>query len=355
MSAASEPAARHDRDALVRFAAALFAAAGMEAGKAATVADILVEADMMGHDTHGLGLAARYLDEIAAGHLATTGEPGVVSDRGACVAWDGRRLPGPWLVTKAIDLALERVGQYGMVAVAIGNAHHMACLAAYPRRVAERGLVLTMATSAPGVATVAPFGGTRGALSPAPIAAGFPTGGTPGGDPVLIDISGSITTNNMAARLAREGRRYDRPWLMDAEGNATDDPNVLTQGGTVLPAGGLDHGQKGYGWGLLSEALSQGMSGLGRAEKPAGMTNAAFIQVFDPAAFGGLDAFTRQTATITANCLASPPRAGGGKVRLPGQSGLRKREQALREGVALRAGILDSLRPWAEKLGVPMP
>lgn len=332
-------------------AAALLRAAGMGAEKAAAVAEVLVEADRLGHDTHGVALLPRYLDEIVSGSMTLEGEPEVIADRGATVAWDGRRLPGPWLVTRALDLAMERAPRFGMVGIAIGNGHHMGGLAAYLERVTARGLVVTMASSAPGVASVAPFGGTRGALSPAPFAAGFPTGE----DPVLIDISASVTTNNMAMRLAREGRRYERPWLMDASGKATDDPTVLQRGGTVLPAGGLDHGQKGYGWALYAEAMSQGFSGRGRADGVKGMVNAIFIQVTDPDAFAGLAAFTLQTGTIAENCRASTPRPGGGAVRLPGEAGLRRRETAMAEGVSLRPETSEALRPWAERLGIPLP
>lgn len=348
---AAATATRHAPAALRGFAAALFGAAGMDAEKAGAVAEVLVEADMLGHDTHGLALAIRYLDEIAAGGLAVTGEPAVISDRGACIAWDGRRLPGPWLMTRAIDLAMERAAVHGMCGVAIGNGHHIACLAAYLPRVVARGMVLSIHSSAPGIASVAPFGGVRAALSPAPFAIGAPTSG----DPVLVDVSASVTTNNMAMRLAREGRRYDRPWLMDADGAATDDPTVLQRGGTVLPAGGQDHGQKGTGWALAAEALSQGLSGQGRGSGAKGMVNAVFLQVIDPAAFAGPDAFTREAGAIAGNCRASPPRPGLGPVRLPGEAGLRRREAAGRDGVALRDGILESLRPWAAKLGVALP
>ena len=155
---------------------------------------------------------------------------------------------------------------------------------------------------------------------------------------MLIDVSASVTTNNMAMRLAREGRRYDRPWLMDAEGTETDDPAVLQRGGTVLPAGGLDHGQKGYGWGLVTEALSQGLSGHGRADRPRGMVNAIFLQVIDPSAFAGLDAFVRQTGAIATGCRAKPiapglrprPPAGRGRTPKAGCNGARRRVLARR-------------------------
>lgn len=343
--------ARHDAAELRRFAAGLFAAAGLDGPKAAAVAEILVEADMLGHDTHGLELASRYLGDIEAGGMTPSGDPEVLSDRGACLAWNGRRLPGPWLMLRAMEIAFERVGQYGTASIAIGNGHHIGCLAAYLRRAAERGLVLSIHSSAPGIATVAPFGGLRAALSPAPFSIGFPTGS----DPVMIDVSASITTNNMALRLSREGRRYERPWLMSAEGEVSDDPAVLQRGGTVLPAGGQDHGQKGYGWALAAEALSQGFSGQGRADGPKGMVNAVFLQVFDPDAFAGLDAFTRQTGAIVDGCRTSPPRPGNGPVRLPGEGGLRRYRDAEAGGVLLREGILEALRPWAEKFRLAMP
>jgi LDH2 family malate/lactate/ureidoglycolate dehydrogenase len=336
---------------LRRFAAELFAAVGMEAEKATVMAEVLVEADLLGHSTHGLALVPRYMDEIGSGAMAISGTPRLIADRGACVSWDGQRLPGPWLGAQALDLAMQRVGTYGTVMVAIGNSHHVGCLAAYLPRVTEHGYVALLASSGPGVATVAPFGGARAVLSPAPIAAGFPTRG----DPILIDVSASITTNNMAATLAREGRRYPHRWLLDAAGEPTDDPAVLRQGGSILPAGGLDHGQKGYGWGLIAEALSQGLSGFGRADAPRGMLNTLTVQVIDPAAFAGADAFVRQTSAIAEMCRSSPPRSGQPAVRLPGESAMRRKRAAARDGVALNASIVASLQHCAERLKLSPP
>ena len=155
----NESGSRYAPDALRRFATTLFAAAGVEADKAEVMAELLVEADLLGHTTHGLALVPRYMDEIAAGSMATSGSMEVIADRGACVTWDGRRLSGLWLTAKAVDLALERVETYGTVTVAIGNGHHAGCLAAYLPRVTERGCMAFIATSAPGIASVAPSGG----------------------------------------------------------------------------------------------------------------------------------------------------------------------------------------------------
>ena len=94
---------------------------GLEAG--APLPEGLVEADLLGHSTHGLQLASAYLGELEAGTMTPRGEPETVADRGGAVTWDGRRLPGLWLTAKAVDLAIERAARHGIVAVAIRNSH----------------------------------------------------------------------------------------------------------------------------------------------------------------------------------------------------------------------------------------
>lgn len=175
----------YDARALIGAAEGIFAGAGLEPEKAAVVAELLVEADLMGHTTHGLSLAPWYLSSIQEGTMTKAGEPKVISDRGACVAWDGRRLPGIWLTAKALDIAIERAPTYGTVTVAIGNSHHIGALAAYLPRATEKGFMVLLGSSSPSGASVAPFGGTKGVVTPNPLGVGIPTSG----DPILIDIS----------------------------------------------------------------------------------------------------------------------------------------------------------------------
>ena len=336
---------------LRNFAAALFRHAGLEGDKPDVTAEVLLEADLIGHTTHGLALAPRYLQEIGNGSMAVKGEPEIVSDRGACVCWNGRRLPGVWLTSQAVGLALERVGTYGTVTITIGNSHHLGCLAAYLPRATEKGYLAIVSSSDPSQKNVAPFGGREPVFTPNPIAVGIPTDG----DPVLLDTSASITTNNMGARLVREKRRLPGPWALDAAGLPTDDPTVLTAGGSILPAGGMDHGHKGYAWALFVEALTQGLAGFGRADEPKGWGACAFVQVVDPDAFGGRRAFVRQTEWLVRACRTSAPRPGVDQVRVPGEHALARKRMALAQGVVPYPGVLDALRPVAEKFGVPMP
>jgi LDH2 family malate/lactate/ureidoglycolate dehydrogenase len=345
--------ARYRAADLVAFARGLFAAAGCDGDKPQVIAEYLVEADLMGHATHGLQLAAGYLEEIEAGRMKTKGEPEVVGDRGAAVTWDGAMLPGVWLTVRAVDLGIERARTHGACTIAIRRSHHIACLATFLPRATDRGMLAMIASSDPADASVAPFGGLRAVFTPDPIAVGIPTDR----EPILIDMSASITTNGLTNRLRKEGRRYPGPWAMTGAGEPTDDPNALFTDppGTLLPSGGKDHGHKGYGLALTIEALTQALPGYGRSAKPTGWGAGVFVQVFDPAAFGGTDAFRRETGWIAAACRDNPPAPGFAAVRLPGQQALANKRAALKDGVSLYAGIIEALRPWEEKLGVAVP
>src|SRR4051794_13651401 len=151
--------ARYRAADLTAYAAALFRAVGCDGDKPQVIAAGLVEADLLGHSTHGLHLAAAYLRELESGSMTAVGEPEVVSDRGAAVTWDGRRLPGVWLTARAVDLAAERAAKHGLAAVAIRRSHHIGCLAAFLQRATDRGMMVTVASSDPSVASVAPYGG----------------------------------------------------------------------------------------------------------------------------------------------------------------------------------------------------
>ncbi len=346
------PAIYHAAD-LTSFTSALFHAAGLNAERSEVIATLLVEADLLGHNTHGLQLAPVYLKAAGEGTMSVTGEPEVITDRGAVVTWDGRRLPGVWLTAAGLDLGIERAKSHGSATVVIRRSHHIACLAAYLSKATEQGMMAIIASSDPSEHSVAPFGGRQSVFTPDPIAIGIPTND----EPILIDISASITTNGMTARLSGQGERFPGQWVLDADGNPSDDPAVVLADppGTILPIGGVDYGHKGYGLALMIEALTQGLGGYGRADGEAGWGASVFLQVFDPDAFGGRDAFSRQTSWIAKACRDTPPRPGIDAVRLPGERAQGRKRKALADGLQLHAGIMDGLLPWAERFGVTPP
>jgi L-lactate dehydrogenase len=353
MSGAAASAPRYPANALAAFAAALLERAGVRGDIARDVADVLVTGDLLGHTTHGLALLAPYLGEIEKGAMKKAGEPVVVNARPAAQTWDGNRLPGPWLTLRALDTAATMAATHGTGTVVIRRSHHIACLAAYLLRATERGLVAIVQSSDPTVVAVVPHGGLAPIITPNPIAAGLPTSG----DPILIDVSTSITSMGFANQEMNAGRMLPGPWLIDHAGNATDDPRTLLNEpkGALLPLGGLDAGYKGFGLALLIEALTAGLSGLGRADPPEGWGATVFVQVLDPEAFGGLAAFKRQMDHMARVSHDTTPRPGVERVRLPGEAGMRRLREQRERGVALYPTIMPALAPWVEKLGVALP
>lgn len=337
--------------ALVDFSLKLLTRAGLEAPKARDVAEILLEGDLLGHSTHGLQLLPGYLRQLESGRMTAHGEPRVLADFPAALTWDGGRLPGPWLLRRALALATDRARTQGTCSVSIRRSHHLACLAAYLEPVTTQGLMALITCSDPTNATVAPHGGRTPLYSPNPIAAAWPTAD----GPVIIDVSMSILSNGMTQRLHRAGLPLPGLWAIDAQGTPTNDTrNVVGEPpGALLPMGGVDHGHKGYALGLLVEALTGGLAGHGRADPSEGWSANVFLQVLDPALFGGADAFVRQTEWMAQACRSTPARPGCEPVRLPGEAGRKRRDRQLKDGVQLADGILDGLLPWAEKLGVP--
>jgi LDH2 family malate/lactate/ureidoglycolate dehydrogenase len=347
------PHGRIPAAALTEFATALLVAAGMPEDKASAVATVLVDGDLMGHTTHGLQLLAAYLADIERGAMTLAGEPELLSSRAATQLWDGRRLPGPWLVLRALEQATRLAQQQGTGTIVIRRSHHIASLASYHRRAAEQGLLLLLTCSDPTSASVAPHGGTDAVFSPNPISAGFPTGGIP----ASVDISTSTTTLGMTTRLRQRGGRLPAPWLIDGQGLPSDDPGVLSADpkGAILPLGGLDSGHKGYGLSLMVEALTGGLAGHGRADPGEGWGATVFLQVIAPEAFAGLSAFERQMGEVARQCRASRPIAADQPVRLPGERGYRLAAAQSEAGVLLHDSILPALQPWAVRHGIDLP
>jgi len=338
---------------LLEFSTALLVAAGLPSDRAHDVADVLVEGDLLGHSTHGTALLAPYLEEIQKGRMLAAGEPYLIADHGAALTWDGRYLPGPWLVRRAIDEAAARLAHHPMTTVVMRRCHHIACLQAYLKPVADKGLVIVLTCTDPAGRWVAPPGSVEPVYTPDPIAAAIPTSG----DPILIDISLSTTAAAVCLRTASAGERLPGPWLVDGEGHPTDDPGplVASKSGALYPLGGADLGYKGFALGILMEALTSALAGHGRASQEPRWGASVFLLLIDPDRFGGRAAFLRKTSFFADLCRAAEVPSGQPAVRMPGDGAIRRRADQLANGIALHPDTLPALVPWARASGVAVP
>ena len=187
-----------------------------------------------------------------------------MKDTGGCYYLGWKDLARYMVNQKSIKNSFERAKTYGTSTILIRNSHHNGALAAYMLPIVNQGLVPIIKSSVPSAATVAPYGGTKALLTPNPMAIAYPTND----NPVIIDISASITTNNMISDKISKNEVFDFDCLLTADGLPTNDPlEVRERNGTVMPLGGMEYGHKGFGLALGIEALSQGLSGSGRSKK----------------------------------------------------------------------------------------
>ena len=341
------------RHLLKDLALRLLSCAGLEEEKAEVVSELLIQTDEMGVTTHGISLVPYYVPELENGLMGRTGTYEIVVDRGAIMVWDGNYQPGLWLVQQAIETALDRVREHGVVTVSMRRSHHIGCLSTLMRIAAEEGCVCILTTSDPSGQWVAPFGGTEPAYTPNPWGVAYPTKG----HPVLIDFCASITTVSKVREFINTDTRFDFPWLLDGAGVPTSDPNVINQEpmGSILPLGGTEYGYKGYGLGIMVEMLTQGLSGYGRVEAPDRWGGNVFLQIIDPEAFAGSDIFTAQVEHFNALCRNNPPAPGVERVRLPGERCYAHMEMSREKGVPVNDEIWTRLAETAQHYRVDLP
>jgi LDH2 family malate/lactate/ureidoglycolate dehydrogenase len=345
---------RYAHSELLSFATKLAAAAGLPDERAAMVAANLLEADLMGHTTHGLAQLPGVLKNVESGAVRSNGDPVIISDHGSAVVWDAASLPGTWLLAKAIDEACTRAKTMPVVTYVIRKSGNIAALGAYLRRATDRGMVIWIMNSDPAMRTVVPAGGLESQIAPNPMAFGYPTKD----DPILIDISTSPIANGWIRRWAAEGTKLPEPWLQDAEGVLSDDPATLfgKPPGSMLPLGGTALGHKGFALGLIVEVLTAALGGTGRANPAASAGGTpVFLQVINPDFFSGTETLKEEASWLADACRKSRARPGEPAVRMPGDSANAMRRKQVREGVTLHPGIMGELKKLAEKLHVSQP
>ncbi|NML46167.1 Ldh family oxidoreductase [Ramlibacter sp. G-1-2-2] len=338
-------------DAAQTAATELLQAAGLEAEMAQATARRLVEGDLLGHNSHGLRMLPVYLERLGDGRIAREGRIEVLADHGASFSWSTNRLPGAWAMERLLEEAMQRVKSHPVVTATLANCSHVGALQAYLEAPARRGLLATLMVTDPGVASVAPPGGIDPVTTSNPIAACIPTEG----EPLLIDTSTSLVSNGAIANHAAAGRKLPGNWVVDNQGQPSDDPQALSAKppGTIMPLGGEDFGYKGFAFGLLVEAYALALAGYGRELPRQRGAQGVFLQLIEPNAFGhGKQAFLASTSALVGQCHASRP-APGASIRLPGERALARKASQLRDGLDIADDVRTQLDAWAQRLGCP--
>jgi len=347
----TSPVKRFDYAELLSFVQLLFKKAGANDELAEIVSTTLIEGDLLGHYTHGVNLVGGYLSSILDGHAKVdTSLFQTLSSSGSSALYDGNYVLGPYCVTKALEFATNAATEQGIGIAVVRRSHHIGCLAAYLKVITDKGLIPFIYSSDPSVASVSAHGGIDPMFTPNPIAVGIPTQDAP----ILIDVSMSTLTNGFVNKARSLGEKLPHPALMSNEGKTTDDPEAFftTPPGSILPLGGLEFGHKGFALGLMVEAMTSALGGHGRKDGPTAWGASVCVMAINPGFFAGIESFKEETSFLADKVLHSKPVDAQNPVRLPGASGLARREENLRNGVALPEFVIAQLSKAAEKLDV---
>jgi ureidoglycolate dehydrogenase (NAD+) len=333
---------------LSRLVREIFVRCGMSEEHAATIADVLVWADLRGMGSHGVMRVPRYVEMIRQGDLNPRPEIRVQQEAPACVLFDADRAAGPVAMTHAARGAMRKAREAGIGLAVARATTHTAALGYYTQLVAREDLAaIAIAASVPNMA----YHGARAAgVSTAPLSIAVPGAG----EPVALDMGSGVISVGKLMQARRSGEPLAEGWALDAAGEPTTDSRAAS---IPLPLGG----PKGSGLALMIECLASLLAAnpilaeaLERTEAGARHRQNGLVIAIDVERFVPLPWFREEVARLARDIKALPPQPGS-EILLPGERGERSATAQGRSGVSLPARVFEELRSLATSLGVEVP
>ena len=325
-----------EHTALNRIARRIFAAAGSSEDEAAIIADHLVEANLKGHDSHGIGLIANYLRNVAAGKAKPNERGRVVSDAGSLIVYDGERGHGQIVARAATELGIARARDTGVAVVALRNAHHIGRVGTYGEMSAAAGFVsISFVNITDQRPAVAPWRGGDARFGTNPVTVAIP--GPSPDRPIIADMATSRIAMGKVRVARNKGEQIAPDTLLGPDGQATTDPAVMYR----RPRGALttfgEH--KGYALAFICEILAGAVTGSGtmrpERQEAESVTNGMLLIIIDPARLTDRDWLIDEVRAMTDYVTASPPRKAGEPVLIPGDPERLMRVKRIAEGIPI--------------------
>jgi len=339
------------KDNLIRAIEAVVAKGGSEAREARMVAENLVTANLMGHDSHGIGMIPRYIESLLEGGLKVNQHPKVKLDSGALLALDGCQGYGQVIGQEAMAMAIERARKHGSCVMTVGRSHHLGRIGQWGEQAVAAGLVSIHFVNVISRAIVAPYGGADARFGTNPVCIAIPLPGQP---PFLLDMATSAVAQGKIRVAHNKGEKVSRDWLIDDRGNPTDDPRY----GVIDPLGALrTFGlHKGYGLALACELLGGALSDGGTEHQGGDRSkkrvwNGMLAILINPAALKN-SSFEEETGAFLAALRQSPVAPGFDKLRIAGEPERETRAKREKDGITVDPTTWKEIHAAGGKLGL---
>jgi LDH2 family malate/lactate/ureidoglycolate dehydrogenase len=338
-------------DALVRCGQVVFQQVGAPEPIARRVAEALVDANLAGHDSHGVIRIPQYVEAVRGGEVVPDAEPKLLCETAVSALVDGGWGFGQVTALRAAEVAIALARAQGLAAVGCVRVNHIGRVGEYPERMARQGVVgLVVAGGFGGRGgRAAPFGGREGVLGTNPLSVAVPAGEL---EPMLVDFATTAVAAGKIQVARAKGEPLPPGSILDRDGNPTTSAEDFYQGGVMLPFGG----HKGYALSMVVELLGRVLTGADEyAEANRGGAvygrSGTLILGIDAGLFRDPAAFRRGVDETLRRVKAVPPAPGFAEVLAPGEPEARTRAQR-REGVYVEDATVAAIRQTAAALGL---
>ena len=342
---------RAKRLELEEFTASVMRALGLPLEDAATVAALMVDADMQGSDGHGVIRLAPYAKRILAGGINLNPDIKVIQERTAMALVDGDNGMGHLVMKKATELAIHKARTAGIAWVGSRLSNHAGPASLYARMALQHDMIgLYFAVG--NANHLPPWGGLDMLLSTNPIAAAIPTLNEA---PVVLDMATTVAAYGKVKAKAQRGEMMPEGWMIDRQGKPLLDP-TKSEEGFLLPIGGY----KGYGLSLIVGILAGTLNGAAMGSQVIDFnkdfsttTNTGqAIAIMDPSAFGDITEFKQNIDTLVRELRSSERMPGVERIWLPGEQSHEKRLSNEAQGILLAPSLIKQLNDLAAQLNI---
>jgi LDH2 family malate/lactate/ureidoglycolate dehydrogenase len=295
--------------------------AGVPEEDARAVVKTLLDAEVLGVETHGFMRLTSYVERIKSGLISPVAKITAKEVGDHLFLVDGGSSLGQIVTLKALDICLKEVRKGGFALAAIGNSNHFGTVGHYTRLAAKEGYIAFLASNAS--ASMPPYGSIENLLGTNPFAVSFPAGKYKN---FTIDIAMTTVARGKIRLYGKKGESIPVGWALDSHGNDTTDPEAALAGG-LLPMGN----HKGYGLAVMIDMLCGILTGSSLSFEIESMFKATrnanighFMMLLDISRFIPLAVFEKRVEQWFDKLKSAKLRPGFEEILVPGEPEIRK-------------------------------
>lgn len=315
---------------------------------AKVVAERMLEADLYGVPSHGVSQLPRYLRAMDMGDIDPRGRVLTLTDAACFTVLDGSRTVGALAANKGAEAVIAKAQDQGVGVAAIGDSQTLGAAEVYVRLIANSGLI-GICLSSTGGATVAAPGTRKGAVGNCALAYAVPVRDR---HPIVFDTACGQESWGKLRHLSRYGIELPGDFMFNEQGEFTGD---LCQAVSMLPSGG----PLGFGLSMLCSILAGPLCGgwmpIRKQRRVDAEDSQHFFLALDPSKFCDVDKFQNELTSTIDQIRALPPTDPDNPVRIPGDRGASRYEDAIANGVPLHSSVVEEISTLAEKKKIPLP